>query len=77
VSLSPSRFAARFAVAFGESCMTYVTKWRLNVARSLLQETDYSVDEIAHRVGYQNLPAFIRVFKRYLGTSPASWRKQQ
>jgi AraC-like DNA-binding protein len=77
VNLSPSRFAARFSNALGESCMTYVTKWRLNVARDLLQTTDESIDEIAHRLGYENVPAFTRVFKRYLGTPPARWRKEQ
>ena len=47
----------------------------LNMARDLLQTTDANVDDIAHRVGYRSLPAFIRVFKHYLGVSPASWRK--
>lgn len=75
VNLSPSRFAARFSQALGESCMEYVTKWRLNVACKLLRTTDASIDEIAYGMGYNNLPAFTRVFKRYLGVTPSRWRK--
>lgn len=73
-NLSPSRFAARFADNFGESCMIYVTKWRLNMARGMLRTTDKNVEEIAYQVGYNNLPAFARVFRRYFGISPAAWR---
>lgn len=74
--LSPSRFSARFAASFGESCMAYVAKWRINVARHLLRSTDRSIGEIALQVGYQNVPAFTRAFKRFLGTAPAAWRTQ-
>lgn len=74
VHLSPSRFAARFAETLGESSMAYVTRWRMNLARHLLYSTDLSTQEIAFRVGYRNLPAFSRTYKRYLGVSPAGWR---
>jgi len=72
VHLSSSRFAARFTAAFGESCMIYVTKWRLSIARRLLRATDDSIEDIAQQVGYQNLPAFTRVFRRYFGSSPTA-----
>ena len=77
IHLSPSRFAARFRAAFGESCMIYITTWRLGIARRLLRDTSDSVEDIAHQVGYRSLPAFTRAFRRYVGSSPAAWRKQQ
>lgn len=76
-NLSPSRFAARFREAFGESVMAYVTQWRLNIARHLLHTTEQSVAAIAYQVGYDNAPAFSRVFSRYMGCSPALWRAAQ
>jgi AraC-like DNA-binding protein len=75
--LSPSRFAARFAAVLGKSSMSYVTQWRMNVARHLLRSTPQSIGEIALNVGYQNLPAFTRAFKRYMGLAPAAWRTDQ
>lgn len=39
VALSPSRFAARFRDAAGQSVMAYVGRWRANVACRLLRDT--------------------------------------
>jgi AraC-like DNA-binding protein len=77
VAMSPSRFAARFSAALGDSPMAYVTKWRMNVAGRLLDETRQGIGEIAADVGYENVPAFARGFKRHLGVSPGAWRTRQ
>lgn len=76
VAMSPSRFAARFAAALGDSPMAYVTKWRMNLAGRLLSDTQQSVGEIAEELGYDNVAAFGRTFKRHLGVPPATWRNQ-
>jgi AraC-like DNA-binding protein len=77
VAMSPSRFAARFSAALGESPMAYVTKWRMNVAGRLLGESRQGVGEIAADLGYENVAAFGRAFKRHLGVPPATWRSCQ
>jgi AraC-like DNA-binding protein len=74
VALSPSRFAARFRETTGESVMRYVAVWRANVACRFLRESEMSLSEVAHRVGYESLPAFSRAFKEQLGMPPAAWR---
>ncbi len=76
VALSPSRFAARFNAALGDSPMIYITKWRMNIASRLLKENQQKVEEVANAVGYENVAAFSRTFKKYCGTSPAVWRGQ-
>lgn len=73
-SISPSRFAARFASALGDSPMNYVAKWRMNVAGRLLSDTREPIGKIASDVGYENVPAFNRAFKKHLGMPPAAWR---
>ena len=75
VALSPSRFAARFADALGEGPMSYVAKWRMNVACRLLRGTGLGIDRIAADVGYENLAAFSRAFRRHVGTPPGAWRR--
>lgn len=77
VAMSPSRFAARFAAALGDSPMAYVTKWRMNLAGRMLNETQQGVGEIAAHLGYENVAAFGRTFKRHLGVSPAAWRARK
>lgn len=74
VAMSPSRFAARFQSALGDSPMAYITKWRMNVAGRQLKESQHKIEEVAVSVGYENVSAFSRTFKKYLGTSPAAWR---
>ncbi|MBI3606949.1 MAG: AraC family transcriptional regulator [Nitrospirae bacterium] len=77
VAMSPSRLAARFAAALGESPMAYVAKWRMNVAGRLLDGTQRGISEIAADVGYESVAAFNRAFKRHVGVPPASWRARQ
>lgn len=77
VAMSPSRFAARFSAALGDSPMAYVTKWRMNVAGRLLDESRQGISEIAADIGYENVAAFSRTFKRHLGIPPAAWRVRQ
>lgn len=74
VTISPSRFAARFSSTLGESPMIYVTKWRMFVASRLLEGKQLTIDQIANDVGYESLPAFSRAFKRHVGIPPAAWR---
>jgi AraC-like DNA-binding protein len=39
-----------------------------------MRETDLSLTSIAHKVGYEGLPAFSRAFKAHVGSPPAVWR---
>lgn len=77
VALSPSRFAARFKQTTGVSVMTYVARWRANLACRMLSDTTLGIAEIGRRVGYESLPAFSRAFKGQLGQAPASWRAER
>lgn len=53
----------------------YVTGLRLEEAKHLLLETDKKRYEIAYEVGYESPEHFSRMFKRYVGVSPADYRK--
>ncbi len=77
VNLSASRFAARFREVMGESVMSYVTRWRMNLACRLLTETDASVEQVGCRVGYDSAPSFSRAFTRRCGVSPSRFRNAQ
>lgn len=53
----------------------YLTLLRIERAKELLRETDLSVKEISGAVGYFDVPGFVRRFKKYIGTTPAQYRK--
>lgn len=76
VAMSRSGFAARFTELVGEPAMQYVTRWRMHVAATLLQEEDATLGALAARLGYQSEAAFSRAFKRFTGTSPGAARRQ-
>lgn len=76
VSMSPSRFAARFSESLGDSPMAYVTKLRMNVACKILATSQVRIEQIATDVGYESAAAFNRAFKSHLGLPPGSWRAQ-
>lgn len=58
------------------SVAQYLLSLRMVNAQSLLENTDYSVGEIAEIVGYDNQLYFSRVFKKEYGISPAQYRKR-
>jgi AraC-like DNA-binding protein len=76
LAMSRSAFAARFTELADEPVRRYVTRWRMNVARDLLQHEGATVAELAGRLGYESEAAFSRAFKRTLGISPGAAKRQ-
>lgn len=72
--ISPSRFAARFREVMGQSVMSYVTQWRMDLACRRLVDSRAGLAEIAAQVGYLDTASFSRAFKALVGQSPARWR---
>jgi transcriptional regulator GlxA family with amidase domain len=54
----------------------YVNRLRLNMAQSLLSETDMAVSNIALECGFESLRNFNRVFKQHMNYTPTEFRKQ-
>lgn len=75
VGLNPEYFSRLFKNETGCNFSAYVTKTRMEAAKELLINTDMRVNEIALKVGYQNLAYFSRIFKKYVGITPFDYRK--
>lgn len=74
VGSSRSGLAKRFADRVGEPPIQYLTRWRLQIASNLLEDSSAKVATVADRVGYGSAAAFTRAFKRGVGVSPTEWR---
>lgn len=74
--LSRSIFAARFRILTGDTPMQYLTRWRMDIARRMLEGTRLSTAQIAERVGYSDEAAFGKTFKRLVGMGPGAYRRQ-
>jgi AraC-like DNA-binding protein len=75
VGMSRSRFAARFTSLVGEPPLAYLSRWRLETAAGLLQDTALGLAEIAARVGYESEAAFSKAFRRRFGRPPGAYRR--
>jgi AraC-like DNA-binding protein len=74
--VSRAAFARRFTDMVGQPPMTYVTRWRLDLAAAALRDTDATLASIARQVGYANAFALTVAFKRERGASPQQYRLQ-
>ena len=68
--------AERFRHYLGEPPMSYLTRWRLQLAAQMLKSTSRAVAEIALEVGYESEAAFNRAFKREYLAPPARFRNE-
>ena len=74
VHLSPDYLGKIFKKETGETIQTYITRKRMEKARSLLLNTDKPVSQICFDIGFDNPSYFIRVFKDYNGITPKKYR---
>jgi len=75
VGLSRSVLAERFTEMVGQPPMQYLALWRMQLASRLLVDGGHVAD-VAAAVGYESEAAFSRAFKKLVGKSPATWRKE-
>lgn len=77
VGISRSALVERFTRYLSEPPMTYLTRWRLQIAARSLESTPLGLAEIAAEVGYESEAAFNRAFKREFGQPPGRYRIDQ
>lgn len=65
-----------FTKNVGETFNSYVDHRRIERSRELLLENNLKVYEIAEQVGYKNVDYFHKKFRKYVGMSPAEFRKR-
>jgi len=76
VGISRAACARRFTELVGVPPMTYLTRWRLELAARSLERTSRGVADIAADVGYESEAAFNRAFKREFGQPPGRYRSE-
>ena len=72
--MSVSWFIRNFKKYTGETPVQFITSLRMTNAQVLLENTTYSINEIARIVGYNNALYFSRIFHKQKGCSPSQYR---
>ena len=65
-----------FTKAIGENFNSYVDHRRIEHSKKLLERQNIKVYEVSEQVGYKNVDYFHKKFKKYVGISPAEYRRQ-
>lgn len=71
---SPSYLTRIFGEQMKETPMQYLQRYRLTMACSLLLRSNFSVRDIAARVGFHDANYFSRVFTKHLHMPPHTYR---
>jgi AraC-like DNA-binding protein len=77
VALSESTLKRYFKLIYGKSVYDYYLNKKMEMARTILLQNPYSVNEIAELMGYEKVSHFIEIFKKHHGCSPGSIKKKQ
>lgn len=75
-AMSERTFLRRFGKVTGLSPVAYLQNLRVQAARSHLELSRASVEQISWELGYSDVATFRRVFKRIVGLSPADYRRK-
>lgn len=75
--VSPSYFSRIFQKEAGCSVIRALQTIRVEEACKLLEETVFSVDAIAARVGYSDRKHFYQVFRKITGQTPGRYRTEK
>jgi AraC-like DNA-binding protein len=68
-------FTARFRALVGESPFAHLTRWRMDLATTLLRDRPtLTLAEVAAAVGYGDEFAFGAAFRREVGVAPGAYR---
>jgi AraC family transcriptional regulator len=75
-ALSPYYFTRQFTAMVGMPPYRYLIMLRIQRAALLLRESDLTVTQILHRVGFHSPSHFTTTFRRHMGVSPTDYRRR-
>ncbi|MHA9742208.1 AraC family transcriptional regulator [Robinsoniella peoriensis] len=76
INVNEQYFCRFFKRAIGRTPMEYVNEIRIRRAAEMAVNTDYLIMDICLECGFNNLGNFLREFKKYTGTTPRLYKKE-
>lgn len=75
--ISPQYFSRLYKDEMGVNFIEQLTKRRIENAKRLIEEGEYSIKEICYMSGYSDPNYFSRLFKKHEGISPSMYHKSK
>lgn len=77
LDINPAYLSREFSKYFDNlSFGDYIRKLRIEKAIELLNNSDYSLTEIAYLTGFSDQSHFTRIFKQHIGKNPSDYKKE-
>ena len=73
--VSSSYLSTRFRKETGKTFTEYLVSFRIGKAKELLRTSSHNCRQIAAETGYMDYAQFSKIFKKYTGSSPVDYRK--
>jgi AraC-like DNA-binding protein len=74
-NLSPYHFLRVHKLAYGETPHEFLTRLRIDRAKTLLARGGHNVTEACFEVGFSSLGSFSALFNQRVGLSPSEYRR--
>lgn len=74
-NISKSEASRCFQSCLHVSPVSYLLRYRVEMAADLLQNSSMTIDAISFECGFGSASYFCRMFQRYVGTTPGRFRK--
>ncbi len=73
IGLSLKKLKQGFKEVYGDTVFGFLFNYKMEVARKLLEEGQYNVNEVGLKIGYSTASHFIVAFKKKFGTTPKKY----
>jgi AraC-like DNA-binding protein len=73
--MKPAYLSKLFKEQTGEGLLDYINKVRIGKSKEILGTRPGTLSEVARQVGFSEVSAFIRVFKKYEGITPGKYKE--
>ncbi|WP_217597558.1 response regulator [Cohnella sp. GbtcB17] len=74
--MNASYFSRRFKYETGRNFVVFLKECRMERAKTLIEQSERSLQEISELIGYADLKHFYRVFKEYTSYSPTEYKRR-
>ena len=73
-AINRNKLNALFTKHSSMTCMNYLQKLRIDLAKILLSKTEIPISEVSSRVGFPDPNYFTKLFKKTTGVTPSKYR---
>lgn len=73
--LSSGHFCRAFKISMGETPHSYIRRARIERAQTMMMTSEASLSQIALACGLADQAHLTRLFRKYVGQTPLSWRR--